>query len=899
MNDAERSASGIRPTRADLPADMVAPPAPRLSFGPFNLRAEGTALYRGEERVRLGSRALKILATLMARAGQVVSRADLVAEVWPDTTVAENNLTVQMTALRQALGDGQDGAQYIVSMSGRGYRFVAPILQSSGRNDGPEAIAVGPPFADTPGDALKTNLPLPMHRIIARETELAELEDGLRQHRLVTVVGSGGVGKTRLAVELGRRVLPRYADGVWLVDLAPLSDPDLIASATAAVLDLPAEEAAAETLARRIGRRELLLIFDNCEHLVDAVADLVQVLVSRAGALTVLATSQESLRVGEEQIYALEPLSLAPVGAAEIADYGAVSLFVERARLADRHFALTSENTQGVAEVCRRLGGVPLALEMAAARMPLLGIDGLLSGLAERLSLLKGAPRRSDGRYRSLRDLAAWSYGLLDEIDRKVFRRLAIFPGSFTQDAAVAIVASLGIDHWGALDALWRLREKSLIVVEHGAPLRYRLLETLRLYAIEQLQAGGESDAVAEQHARHFADVLLRAEAEWEITPDPDWLALYRPDLDDLRAALDWALAEPGRRRLALRLGQNLRLLAVLSLITEGRRYADRLVAAIDDETPPAIAAGLIHQGARFWLNSFDARWPQHSERAVALYREIGDRLGLVRSLTQLANFRVWQGRHEEAEALLIEAWDLVAPTKFGKAKISTKICLGILSTRTGEFSEAREYYLQTIQLARDLRSQSESLCLLNLAVLEFSLGDVEHAIERGREAVACARATPGRRFLGPALENLAAYLLARGSPEEARRVAEEAFSHLGKNDSPTVLSLQVWAVLAAFEGRLTQAAQLIGFVDAERVRKGQPRQPSEQRLYDELMRRLEAGLPLDDLQARKAEGAFWSEAKAIDFTFIRLVSAAHSVTTSSTARDEFPRAGSSPARTP
>jgi predicted ATPase len=476
----------------------------------------------------------------MVRAGQVVSRADLMAEVWPDTIVAENNLTVQIAALRQALGDGQDGAQYIVSMPGRGYRFVAPILQSSERNDGPEAIAVNLPLADTLGDALKTNLPLPAHRIIDRESELAELEDSLRQHRLVTVVGSGGVGKTRLAVELGRRVLPRYPDGVWLVDLAPLSDPDLIASAAAAVLNLAAEDATAETLARRIGRRELLLIFDNCEHLVDAVAKVVHILVSRAGHMTVLATSRESLRVGEEQIHALEPLALAPIGAAEIADYGAVSLFVERARLADRRFALTPENTQGVAEACRRLDGVPLALEMAAARLPLLGVDGLLSGLAEeRLDLLRRDPRRSDGRHRSLRHVAAWSYGLLDEIDQKVFRRLAIFPGSFALDAPIAMVAPQGVDRWEAMDALWRLREKSLIVVEHGAPLRYRLLETLRLYAIEQLRAGGESDAVAEQHARHFADVLLRAEAEWEITPDPDWLTLYRPDLDDMRAALD------------------------------------------------------------------------------------------------------------------------------------------------------------------------------------------------------------------------------------------------------------------------------------------------------------------------------------------------------------------------
>src|SRR5580658_8453792 len=589
--------------------DAAPEPLTTYTFGRFQVLPHRGQLLADGQPIKLGGRAFDILMALLETPGAVVDKDTLIGRVWPGRVVEENVLWVQMSALRAAFGAERD---LIGTVAGRGYRFSGEISELSAR------APVDPTLIteSRSSDASATNLPLPIHPIIDRARELAELEDCLQRHRLVTVVGSGGVGKTRLAIELGRRVLPRYPDGVWLVDLATLSDPSLILTTTAAALGLSAgaSDLTAEVLARRIGRRELLLIFDNCEHLIDAVAPLVEVLIFRAGRLTVIATSRESLRVGEEQIYALEPLSLAPVGAAEIDGYGAVTLFVERARLADRHFALTPENALSVAEVCRRLDGVPLALEMAAARTPLLGVEGLRSGLAERLGLLKQDARRSDGRHRSLRHVVAWSYNLLDEIDQKVFGRLAIFPGSFALDAAVAIVAPLGLDRWEAVDALWRLREKSLIVVEPDAAQRYRLLETLRLYAIEALRASGDSDAVAEQHARHFAEVLRRADAEWETVPDPDWVALYGPEIDNLRAALDWALGEPGRRQTALMLGPSLHLLFVLNLIAEGRRYGDQLVPLIDDDTPPPIAAALLYQTARFWHNSGNPRRLERSE---------------------------------------------------------------------------------------------------------------------------------------------------------------------------------------------------------------------------------------------------------------------------------------------
>jgi len=842
-----------------------------LSFDAFTLVPAERRLRKAGQDVHLGARTFDVLVTLIQRSPSLVSKAELRGQVWPGLAVEDNSLRFQINLLRKALGDDPAGGRFITTVQGHGYCFVADVSVESR----PKRSPLPEPDVSSDGGA-KTNLPQPLHPIIDRERELGELEESLKQHRVVTVVGSGGVGKTRLAVELGRRLLAHYPDGVWLVDLAPLADPDLIASTAAAVIN-PASGATdltAETLARQIGRRQLLLIFDNCEHLVDPVAALVNTLVSRAGGLTVLATSQETLRVGEEQIHALEPLALAPDGAVEIAGFGAITLFVERARRADRKFALSPESAAPVAEICRRLEGVPLALEMAAARLPMLGIDGLLAGLAEeRLDLLKGDTRRPHFRHRSLRHVAAWSFGLLDSTDRKVFCRLAVFRGAFSQSDALAILAPLGLDRWEAVDALWRLREKSLIVIEPGAIPRYRLLETLRLHAIDELRASGDDNVAAEQHARHVAAVLHRADEEWETTPDPDWIARFRPEFDNLRAAFDWALAAPERRQAALGLaGPGLNLLFTSNLIGEGRRYGDRLVPLVDNATPSANAAAALFQAARFWQNDVGPTCLERGERAVALYRAIGDPLGLARSLTLLGTLWARSGQHDAAKAALTEAWDMVAPTNFAKSQLYVRISLGELARGIGQFAEGRDYLLQSLKTARDLRSSQETACLLHLAGLEYLSGDIEQAIERCREGISCARATPGHRNLSIGLMNLAAYQLARGRPGDARPPAEEALLRVGDSTSSMLPCLQIWAVLAAFEGRLTEAAQLIGFVDAERVRKRQPLQRSEQRLYGELMRRLDAGLQAADLQARLTEGAHWSETEAIEIAATRLV---------------------------
>jgi len=337
-----------------------------------------------------------------------------------------------------------------------------------------------------------TNLPHRADMLIGRDADLAELYDRVARHRLVTLTGSGGMGKTRLAIELGRSAIALFPDGAWLVDLAPLTDSLQVVSATAAVLGVASDSAGAgaASLVDAVGQRKLLLILDNCEHLVGAVAAMTTSLLDRAAGVSVLVTSQEALGVAAEQIYKLDPLALPPADAGEIAGFGAVDLFVQRAAAADRRFRLDAANADAVRDICRRLDGMPLALEMAASRLPLLGIDGLRAALGERLRLLGTRQRAGEPRHSTLRAMVEWSHGLLDPAEQRLFRHLAVFPGSFSLDAVVT-VAGADTGRWEIADRLGRLIDKSMVTVEAGATPRYRLLETLRLYAAEKLAAVG------------------------------------------------------------------------------------------------------------------------------------------------------------------------------------------------------------------------------------------------------------------------------------------------------------------------------------------------------------------------------------------------------------------------
>ncbi len=625
----------------------------------------------------------------------------------------------------------------------------------------------------------------------------------LGERRLVTLAGPSGVGKTRLALALGRHVLDRFPDGVWLIELAPLADPALVASTAASVLGVRPGDAAApaESLAEAIRKQRLLLILDNCEHLVAAAAEFARILAGRVPGVAILATSQENLRVPAEHLYRLDPLALPPPGAEDMTPFSAVALFASRASASDRRFALDPANAPIVADICRALDGLPLALEMAAARVPLLGLEGLRARLGQRLHMLTGGPRTAEARHRTLRDTVAWSHDLLDSAERTAFRRLGIFAGSFTLDAVSAVAADQDERAWTVIDALGRLIDKSLVTVEGEDPPRYRLLETLRLFAQEQLDASGEHDALAESHARFFTGLFDRAYEAWETTPDADWLKRYSPELDNVRAALNWALAEEGRAEIAVSLAGSAALLFdQLSLAAEGRGYVDRASALTDEAVRLESVARLLRQIGVLWLSADRSHAMAALEQAASLYAQLSDTpsLGTVRAT--IGDIETALGRHAEAETTLLDAKELLWNSKRSKPLFNVMNNLGILAGSMGRMEEARSYFESALTFAGNQRSVfRETLILMNLAEVEFNLENVPRAIDLISDAILRLRLNDKPGDLGWALCNLGTYLLAENKTREAEIAAAEALKLLREEGGFIVRAcLQQWALLAA-----------------------------------------------------------------------------------------------------
>jgi predicted ATPase len=459
--------------------------------------------------------------------------------------------------------------------------------------DGPPTRALGTPVIRGEGRRGSTrNLSAPVSELIGREAELSEVADLMRTHRLVTLVGEGGVGKTRLGFEVARHLLPEFADGAWVAELAPLSDPELVpvTVATALGLNFAAGAISAERVANALGTRQLILVLDNCEHVIDAAANIAQMLLHTNPAIRVLATSREPLRTEGEYLYRVPPLAVPAEGVEdteELLRHGAVRLFVTRARAADPHFSPNGRTAAVAAAICRRLDGIPLAIELAAARGAALGIAEIASRLDDRFHLLTGGHRTAPPRQQTLRATLDWSYELLPEPERMVLRRLATFAGNFTLAAAGAVATSTEITEFEVVDCVAKLVAKSLVKWGGGeAPAQYRLLETTRAYALEKLTESGEFDAVARRHAAYYRDLFERAETEWETLPTSEWLAAYGPRIDNVRAALEWAFSPNGDASI----GVALTVVAVplwmhLSLLDECRGHVERALSILESRS--------------------------------------------------------------------------------------------------------------------------------------------------------------------------------------------------------------------------------------------------------------------------------------------------------------------------
>jgi predicted ATPase/DNA-binding winged helix-turn-helix (wHTH) protein len=492
-----------RPLAADA-SRINGSTASEISFGPFRLLPAQRLLLEADKPVPLGSRALDILIALVEGEGELVSKSELMARVWPDTIVVEANLTVHVAALRRALRDGRSGNRFLVNIPGRGYRFVAPVtfvedLRNSRR-----------PAAAT---RCEHNLPPLLTRLIGRAEDVDELTEHLPRERLLTIVGPGGIGKTVVALAVAERLIDSYEHGICFIDLAAVNDPLLVPSALAAALAIEngAQEPLSGVIAPLRGKR-MLLVLDNCEHVVAAAAALVDELLKNAPGVQILATSRERLRAEGERVYRLASLANPPASPRLTADealcFPAVELFVERAVASLGEFELSDADAPIVAHICTRLDGIPLAIEFASARLDTFGVVGLAARLDDRLRVLTVGRRTAAPRHQTMSAALDWSYKLLTESGRMVLRRMAIFADDFTLDAAGAVAADPANPECAVIEAVMELAAKSLVTVEFGnAEPHFRLLETTRAYAMAKLAESGEVETLRGRHAKYHGNV--------------------------------------------------------------------------------------------------------------------------------------------------------------------------------------------------------------------------------------------------------------------------------------------------------------------------------------------------------------------------------------------------------
>jgi predicted ATPase/DNA-binding winged helix-turn-helix (wHTH) protein len=563
-----------------------------VEFGRFRLVRHRRELLVDGRPVELGGRAFDMLIALVDAGGSVLTKDDLMRRVWPGQVVEESNLPSQISALRKALGADRD---LIRTVAGRGYQFTGEVRRRAKPADG--------------GAARTTNLPEPASELIGRESEIAEVRDLVGRHRMVTLVGTGGIGKTRLGLTVAREALPRFRDGVFVAELGPLSNPELVPATVATALGLTfAGSVSGEGVATAAGGKHLLLILDNCEHVVDAAAGMAAALLRANPAASILATSREPLRVDAEHVYRVPPLEVPAEDNANIGDvltYGAVKLFVSRAHAAEPRYVPDDRLAAMTAAICRRLDGIPLALELAAARVAAFGVEGVVAGLDDRFRLLTGGSRTALRRHQTLRATLDWSHELLTAADQVVFRRLAVFAGAFTLHAASAVAASADMPAPEVIDSLANLVGKSLVSADVVGPsVRYRLLETTRAYAREKAADSRELARCERRHAEYHRELFERAEAEWQMRPTGEWIAEYGPHIDNLRAALDWAFAPEGDVAVGVALATAaVPLWVSLSLLDEYRAHVERALAALEsDPRPDARRRMQLHAAVGWWL---------------------------------------------------------------------------------------------------------------------------------------------------------------------------------------------------------------------------------------------------------------------------------------------------------
>ena len=780
-------------------------PAPSLRFGPagrFELQATERRLFVDGRPAALGARALDLLITLAAQPDHLLSKSELLDRVWPGLVVEEANLQMQISNLRKLLG-----GDIIATVPGRGYRFVASVqgVQASSTAP-PSPTSATPPAAPPPA--------APRLRLFGRDADLVQLRALLQRGGCATLVGPSGVGKTSLARALAAAWPGR---SVW-VDLASLSDSAQVPAALARALDAPLDDAdAAPQLLRALQGQALLLVLDNAEHLVQACAGLAT-LLRPLPAVHLLVTSQLPLAVAGEQVQRLEPLALPGPAATALGD-GALALLAERITALDQRFSADATTIPLLGRVCAQLDGLPLALEMAAARVPLLGLQGVHDALAERFALLTRGHRDAAQRHRTLYHALDWSYRLLDAPQQRLLRAIGVFAGGFTLELAVDLMSDDATARWDIIDGLAALAERSLLVVDRGEPPRYRLLETVRAFALEQLQAQPDADhdsgaAVRRRHAGALLALFERAQPAQAGAP-----SLCEAEMENAREAIAWARTHA--LELAVRLTVAVTLANNFSVwrqeVTDWLlALQPQLEAAPGQALPPALQAAWWTEGARMLSIRRDRRAAAMARRALALWAPLDEpRRTLFANVVWVRSIGAPGAELDEACAALVARADAL-PELGVRERLQVHGALVLAASEREDLQAILDGRLTEMALAQELGLQ---------AVVDAAESNVVFALvamQRHADAALRGRALLARVDAGGAqtqgnlpwvLQGLLKALVLQGQLAEAQALGPRAWAACRRFDTPVVVP--TLAQLAALQGRFQAAAHLIGYANA------------------------------------------------------------------------------------
>jgi non-specific serine/threonine protein kinase len=706
-------------------------------FGTVEVRPAERRVLAAGEPAALGARAFDLLVALIENRDRVMSKDELLSLVWPGVVVEENNLQVQVSTLRKLLGP-----EAISTLPGRGYRFTLV----------PDVLDAVPP----PGRDRRHNLPAELNSFVGREDEIAAVGALLATSRLVTLTGVGGTGKTRLSLHVASCALPQFRDGAWLVELAPLSDERHVSFAIAAAIGVPDGD-----LGGYLRDRQLLLVLDNCEHLLRGCAEAARQALEAGPGVRILASSREPLHVRGEATYRVPPLSRPQ----------AIQLFVERARAANPSFQPQLDSSQAVVEICKRLDGLPLAIELAAARVRALSVAKIAERLDDRFRLLTGGDQTAMARQQTLRASIDWSFELLSTPERALLRRLSVFAGGWTLEAAEAVAGGGEIEQSASvLELLAGLVEKSLVAIEPDGS-RYHLLETVREYAAEQLEESGEEAAMRRRHLEHYLELAAHARLGLKGPEQAAWLQRLDADRENMVAAQAWGARSEQTAILGLRLISTLKQYWV----SRGQSKLARAVilGALERTQPGTRQRGrtLFDAGQLAFFLGHYAEARAHLEESLAIARAAGDEAAVVQVLQPLGYACLGQEEFDAAGRYLEESAELAsrAGTPLGIA--ATVNALAHLRRMQGDFAGAEPLYERALACVREIDDrESIGLALLNLAMTGIERGAAEGVASRLAEALAIAQDIGSKRVGQGALETCAGYAALRGAHEACAR---------------------------------------------------------------------------------------------------------------------------------